>query len=47
LVPGVREVDLTPALRRELLLWNVTTNSAGKDDYVFPTKTAEKHNPPT
>lgn len=42
---GVREVDLTPALQSELLLWAATTKYPGKDDYVFPTSTGRKHNP--
>jgi integrase len=41
---GVREVDLTPALREELTLWKAK-NYDGPDDYVLPTSTGRKHNP--
>jgi integrase len=42
---GVRSVDLTAALREELVLWRATTQHSKPDDYVLPTSTGRKHNP--
>jgi integrase len=42
---GVREVDLTPALREELTLWRATSRFTEADDYVISTSTGRKHNP--
>jgi integrase len=42
---GVRAVDLTPALREELVVWRATTRHAAPNDYVLPTSTGRKHSP--
>lgn len=35
---GVRQVDLLPALRKELSIHKVQTRFGGPDDFVFPTE---------
>ncbi len=42
---GVRTVDLTEALREELVLWRATSRHIEPDNYVVTTSTARKHNP--
>jgi integrase len=42
---GVREVDLLPALRDELLDHKAKTPFSGPDDYAFPTESGERQNP--
>jgi integrase len=42
---GVRSVDLTAALREELVLWRAESNFTEPDDYVLPTSTGRKHSP--
>ena len=42
---GIRSVDLTPALREELVLWRAESNLTAPDDYVLATSTGRKHNP--
>jgi integrase len=42
---GVREVDIVPVLRDELLTHKVKTSFGGIDDYVFPTQTGGRANP--
>jgi integrase len=42
---GIRSVDLTPALREELVLWRNESRFAEPADYVLPTSTGRKHNP--
>lgn len=42
---GVRSVDLTAALREELVLWRVESRVTGTGDYVIATSTGRKHNP--
>jgi integrase len=42
---GVRSVDLTPALREELVLWRNESRSTESTNYVLPTSTGRKHNP--
>ena len=42
---GIRSVDLTPALRKELTLWRATSHFTRADDYVITTSTGRKHNP--
>jgi integrase len=44
-VAGVRSVDLTAALREELVLWRATSPFTAADDYVITTTTGRKHNP--
>jgi integrase len=42
---GVRSVDLTPALREELVLWRAESRFTESDDYVLTTSTGRKQNP--
>jgi integrase len=42
---GVRTVDLTEALREELVLWRAESHFVEPDDYVLTTSTGRKHNP--
>jgi integrase len=42
---GVRSVDLTPALREELVLWRAESDFTEPDDYVLPTSSGRKSNP--
>lgn len=42
---GVRSVDLTAALREELVLWRAATQHGEPDDYVLSTSTGRKQNP--
>jgi Phage integrase family len=42
---GVRQVDLTAALREELTVWKAETSYPGTDDPVVATSTGKKHNP--
>ncbi len=42
---GVREVDLLPTLRDELLDHKAKTPFSGPDDYVFPTGSGRRQNP--
>jgi integrase len=42
---GIRSVDLTPALREELVLWRAESSFTAPDDYVLATSTGRKHNP--
>ncbi|HTP20863.1 MAG TPA: site-specific integrase [Solirubrobacteraceae bacterium] len=39
---GVRQVDMLPALRDELLAWKATARSTGPNDLVFPTSTGQE-----
>jgi integrase len=42
---GVRAVDLTEALREELVLWRAESEHVESDDHVVTTATGRKHNP--
>ena len=42
---GVRAVDLTEALREELVLWRAESKHIKPEDYVLPTSTGRKQNP--
>jgi integrase len=42
---GVRSVDLTPALREELVLWRNESRFTEPADYVLTTSTGRKHSP--
>jgi integrase len=42
---GVRTVDLTEALREELVLWRAESRFVEPDDHVLTTSTGRKHNP--
>jgi integrase len=42
---GVRSVDLTPALREELVLWRAESDFPEPEHHVLPTSTGAKHNP--
>jgi integrase len=41
---GVREVHLTPALRRELLVWAAKARQTAASDHVIQTSTGRRHN---
>jgi integrase len=42
---GVRTVDLTEALREELVLWRAESRFTEPDDFVLPTSTGRRHSP--
>jgi len=42
---GVRTVDLTEALREELVLWRAASRFTEPDDFVLPTSTGRRHSP--
>lgn len=42
---GVRSVDLTPALREQLVLWRAESRFTAPGDYVLTTSTGRKHSP--
>jgi integrase len=42
---GIRSVDLTAALREELVLWRAESGHVEPDDYVLATSTGGKQNP--
>lgn len=42
---GVRSVDLTPALRHQLVLWRAESRFTAPGDYVLTTSTGRKHSP--
>ena len=42
---GVRSVDLTPALREQLVLWRAESDSTEPEAFVIATSTGAKHNP--
>jgi integrase len=42
---GIRSVDVTAAVREELVLWRAESEFTESDDYVLPTSTGRKHNP--
>ena len=42
---GVRSVDLTPALREQLVLWRAESDFTEPDHHVLTTSSGRKHNP--
>lgn len=42
---AVRSVDLTPAVREELILWRAESSFIEPDDFVIATSTGRRHNP--
>jgi integrase len=42
---GIRSVDLTPALREELVLWRAESKFREPDHYVLTTSSGRKHSP--